>query len=105
MIFATNDTTAMTITADGAVNAPITVSHGGQSNASTPNPAASYLGSNGADFGTTAIYRTPVITSSSTVIATSQFLSIYSSGHWAEYPVFRFKVYGTYYVAGYREYM
>jgi hypothetical protein len=72
---------------------------------STPNPSASYLGVNGASFGTTAIYRTPVITSSSTVIATSQFLTIYTSGHWGEYPVFKFKVYGTYYVGGYREYM
>ena len=106
MIFATNDTTAMTITADGVVSAPIASTHGGMLHGEhTPDPAASYLGSNGADFGTIAIYRTPVITSSSTTQATSQFLSIYSSGHWSQYPVFRFKVYGTYYVAGYREYV
>ena len=106
MIFATNDTTRMEITADGVVSAPIASTHGGQLHgAQTPNPAASYLGSNGAGFGTTAIYRTPVITSSSTTAATSQFLTIYTSGHWGEYPVFKFRVYGTYYVAGYREYV
>ena len=106
IIFSTDDTNRMQITADGVVSAPIASTHGGQLHgAHTPNPAASYLGSNGADFGTIAIYRTPVITSSSTAQATSQFLTIYSSGHWAEYPVFRFKVYGTYYVAGYREYV
>ena len=96
----------MTITADGVVSAPIASTHGGQLNgAATPDLLASYLGSNGADFGTTAIYRTPVITSPSSGQATSQFLSIYSSGHWGEYPVFKFRVYGTYYVAGYREYV
>ena len=102
----TAGTTNMVITGNGVVSAPIASTHGGQLHgAVTPNPSASYLGSNGADFGTIAIYRTPVITSSSTVAATSQFLSIYSSGHWSEYPVFRFKVYGTYYVGGYREYI
>jgi hypothetical protein len=106
LILATNATERMQITADGVVSAPIASTHGGQLNgAATPDPLASYLGSNGADFGTTAIYRTPVITSSSTTQATSQFLSIYSSGHWGQYPVFRFKVYSTYYTAGYREYV
>jgi hypothetical protein len=106
LILATNATERMQITADGVVSAPIASTHGGQLNgAATPDLLASYLGSNGADFGTTAIYRTPVITSSSTTQATSQFLSIYSSGHWGQYPVFRFKVYSTYYTAGYREYV
>ena len=106
IIFSTDDTNRMQITADGVVSAPITSIHGGFLHAAnTPNPAASYLGSNGADFGTTAIYRTPTITSSATVAATSQFLTIYTSGHWGEYPVFKFKVYGTYYAAGYREYI
>jgi hypothetical protein len=106
LILATNATERMQITADGVVSAPIASTHGGQLNGgATPDPLASYLGSNGADFGTTAIYRTPVITSSSTTQATSQFLSIYSSGHWGQYPVFRFKVYSTYYTAGYREYV
>jgi hypothetical protein len=101
-----SNTERMRITADGVVSAPIASTHGGMLHgAHTPNPEASYLGSNGADFGTIAIYRTPVITSSASTAATSQFLSIYSSGHWSEYPVFRFKVYGTYYVAGYREYV
>ena len=106
IIFSTDDINRMEITADGVVSAPIASTHGGMLHGGhTPNPSASYLGSNGADFGTIAIYRTPVITSSSTTQATSQFLSIYSSGHWSEYPVFRFKVYGTYYVGGYREYV
>jgi hypothetical protein len=105
-LFEQNGTERMTITADGVVSAPIASTHGGQLHgAHTPNPEASYLGSNGADFGTIAIYRTPVITSSASTAATSQFLSIYSSGHWSQYPIFRFKVYGTYYVAGYREYV
>ena len=106
IIFSTDDTNRMQITADGVVSAPIASTHGGfLHGGSTPNPAASYLGSNGADFGTTAIYRTPTIQSSSTVVATSQFLTIYTSGHWGEYPVFKFKVYGTYYGGGYKEYM
>ena len=102
---------AQRIESDGTMTAskiiaPIASTHGGFLHGGvTPNPAASYLGSNGADFGTAAIYRTPVITSSSTVIATSQFLTIYTSGHWGEYPVFKFKVYGTYYAGGYREYI
>jgi hypothetical protein len=101
-----NLTERMRITSDGVVHSPITASHGGQLHgAQTDQPDASYLGSNGAEFGTTAIYRTPTIISSSSAAATSQFLSIYSSGHWAEYPVFKFRVYGTYHTAGYREYL
>jgi len=96
---------ALLITANSHINAPMINSHGGLEGSSVSTPAATFLGSNGATFGTTAIYRTPTISSSSTAVATSQFLSIYSSGHWGEYPTFRFRVYGTYYAAAYREYV
>ena len=65
----------------------------------------SYLGANGADFGTHAIFRTPSVSSPSSGAASTQFLTVYSSGHWGEYPVCRFKVYSTYFTGGYREYL
>ena len=71
----------------------------------TYDVGGTYLGANGAGFGTHAIFRTPSVTSPTTGSATTQFLTIYSSGHWGEYPVCRFKVYGTYYTGSYREYL
>jgi len=105
--FYAGTTVAMTLDAGtGALNANQAVIQGGSATrAGIANPPAGYLGANGADYGTTAIYRTPTVESTSSSTTTSQFLTIYSSGHWGEYPVFRFKVYGTYYVGGYREYL
>ena len=98
------DTNAATF--NNVVNAPIAVTHGGSvTRGGIANPPAMYLGANGSDYGTTAIYRTPTIESTSSSTTTSNFVTIYSSGHWGEYPCFRFKVYGSYYVAGYREYL
>ena len=65
----------------------------------------SYISANGADFGTHAIFRTPSVTSPSSGSVTTQFLTTYSSGHWGEYPVCRFRVYGTYFNGSYREYL
>jgi len=65
----------------------------------------SYIGANGADFGTHAIFRTPSVTSPSSGSVTTQFLTTYSSGHWGEYPICRFRVYGTYFNGSYREYL
>ena len=64
-----------------------------------------YLGANGAGFGTHAIFRTPSVSSPSSGAASTQFLTVYSSGHWGEYPVCRFRLYTTYFNGGYREYL
>ena len=64
-----------------------------------------YMGANGASVGTNAIFRTPIMSNPSSGTTTSQFLTLYSSGHWGEYPVMKLKVYSTYFNAGYREYM
>ena len=95
----------MRVTEHRTVKTPVNITQGGTNGDAVSMPNAGYLGSSGANFGTTAIFRTPTITSSASNVATSQFLTIYSSGHWGEYPVFRFRVYGTYYSAGYREYV
>jgi hypothetical protein len=97
----------LVVDANGLVQAQMAVIQGGMGGitSNTPNPNASYLGSSGASFGNIAIFRTPTITSSSSAVVSSQFLSIYSSGHWGEYPTFKFRVYGSYYTAGYREYV
>jgi len=64
-----------------------------------------YLGANGSGFGTHAIFRTPSVSSPSSGAASTQFLTVYSSGHWGEYPVCRFRLYTTYFNGGYREYL
>jgi hypothetical protein len=107
MHFRTNDNDdQLIITSDGIVETPISVTQGGMKHdGPDPNPPAKYLGASGSSFGTSGIYRTPTITASASAVGSSQFLTIYSSGHWGEYPVFKFKVYGTYYSGGYREYV
>ena len=64
-----------------------------------------YLGANGSGFGTHAIFRTPSVTSPSSGAASTQFLTVYSSGHWGEYALARFRLYTTYFQGGYREYL
>ena len=64
-----------------------------------------YLGANGSGFGTHAIFRTPSVSSPSSGAASTQFLTVYSSGHWGEYALARFRLYTTYFQAGYREYL
>lgn len=64
-----------------------------------------YLGANGSGFGTHAIFRTPSVSSPSSGAASTQFLTVYSSGHWGEYALARFRLYTTYFQGGYREYL
>ena len=64
-----------------------------------------YLGANGSGFGTHAIFRTPLVSSPSSGAASTQFLTVYGSGHWGEYCLARFRLYTTYFQGGYREYL
>jgi len=85
------------------VSIPYLMSHGAKDGAY--DITGSYLGGSGISFGTNAIFRTPSVASPAGQTASTLFLSVYSSGHWGEYPTFKIKVYGTYYVASYREYL
>lgn len=77
----------------------------GASSAGQYDIGGNYLGANGAGYGTHAIFRTPSVNSGSSGPASTQFLTVYSSGHWGEYVFCRFRLYTTYYTATYREYL
>jgi len=77
----------------------------GASSAGQYDIGGNYLGANGAGFGTHAIFRTPSVASPSSGPASTQFLTVYSSGHWGEYALCKFRVYTTYYSGTYREYL
>ena len=64
-----------------------------------------YVGSSANDWATSAMFMTPTLQSGSSSGGSSQFLSVYTSGHWGEYAVFKLKVYETYYHSNYREYL
>ena len=64
-----------------------------------------YVGGSANDWANSAMFMTPTITAGSGGSASSQFLTVYTSGHWGEYAVFKIKVYETYYHSNYREYL
>jgi hypothetical protein len=94
----------MNIDGHGVVNHSVASEIMNSGNGET-DVGGSYLGANGASFGTNAIFRSPTVQSPSSGASSTQFMSVYSSGHWGEYPVFKMRMYETYFVAGYREYL
>ena len=69
------------------------------------NATEGYQGAVGWDHGYGGIFKTDILQATTTGDSSSQFLSVYTSGHWGEYPLFKIRLYTTYYDAGYREYV
>ena len=85
------------------VSIPYLMSHGAKDGAYDID--GSYLGGSGISFGTNAVFRTHSVASPAGQTASTLFLSVYSSGHWGQFPTFKLRLYGTYYAASYREYL
>jgi len=70
--------------------------HGGNSGYAPVYTNDSYLGNN-MQLGQTACFRTPQLTSSSSAPGSSDFMTVYSSGHWGQQTIFDVSLITNYY--------
>jgi hypothetical protein len=95
----------LTVQSHGNIDIAYGLRKGGWPGYGNPTHSGAYQGADGVEFGYEGIFKTDTIAGSTSAAATSQFLSVYSSGHWGEYPICRLTYYGTYYQASYRQYL
>lgn len=70
--------------------------HGGNAGYAPSHTTTAYLG-NIMQLGYTGCFRTPLMTSSSSAAGSSDFLTVYSSGHWGQQAIFDISLITTYY--------